>query len=62
MLYAIHDAFKTDFEKSAWKIKKVLKGAYYVFMTPQKREKITPQKVDLLHFHSNFVVLGMGIW
>ena len=31
------------------------------FITPQEREKITPQKLDLLNFHSIFVVMGMGV-
>ena len=31
------------------------------FMTPQHREKIAPQKLDLPNFHSIFVVLGMGV-
>ena len=30
------------------------------FMTPQQKEKITPQKLVLLNFHSIFLVLGMG--
>ena len=30
-LNTILGAFKTGFEKSAWKIKKILKGVYYVF-------------------------------
>ena len=37
-----HGALKTGFEKSAWKIKKILKGAYYVFDdSPAKRENCT---------------------
>ena len=41
-LHTIHGAFKTGFEKSAWKIKKILKGAYYVFHdSPAKREDYT---------------------
>ena len=31
------------------------------FMTPQQREKITSQKLDLLNFHNIFMVLGMGV-
>ena len=29
-LHTNHGAFKTGFDKSAWKIKKILKGAYYI--------------------------------
>ena len=60
-LHTIHGAFKTGFEKSAWKIKRFSKELIMFFMTPQQREKITPQKLDLLNFHSIFVVLGMGV-
>lgn len=41
-LHTIHGSFKTGFEKSDWKIKKILKGAYYVFHdSPAKREDYT---------------------
>ena len=60
-LHAIDGVFQTGFKKSAWKIKKILKGFIMFFTTPQQREKITPQKLDLLNFHSIFVVLGIGV-
>ena len=41
-LRKIHGALKTGFGKSAWKLKKILKGAYYVFRdSPAKREDCT---------------------
>ena len=41
-LHKIHGAFETGFEKTVWKMKKILKGAYYVFHdSPAKREDYT---------------------
>ena len=41
-LHTVHGAFTTSFDKSTWKIKKILKGAYYVFYdSPAKREDYT---------------------
>ena len=41
-LHTIHGVFKTGFKKSAWEIKKILKGVYYVFHdSPAKTEDYT---------------------
>ena len=40
-LHTTHGVFKTGFEKNAWKIKKILKGAYVFHDSPARREDYT---------------------
>ena len=41
-LNTVHGVFKTSFEKGAWEIRKILKGAYSVFHdSPTKRDYTT---------------------
>ena len=58
-LYTIHGAFKTGFEKSAWKIKKILKRAFYVFHdSPAKRDYTA--KTGSTQFPQYFCGTGYG--